>query len=92
MRTALGFARRYQQAATAEEGLPTELRAPMPAPSLVAMGAEPPLTRTLTLSLTLLRLQALGSVSAAKQASLERRVEIAARNLAETPSQARAVG
>ena len=27
MRTALGFARRYQQAAAAEEGLPTELRA-----------------------------------------------------------------
>ena len=40
VRTALGFARRYQQAAAAEEGLPTELRAPMPAPSLVAMGAE----------------------------------------------------
>ena len=39
--TALGFAKLYLQAAAAEEGLPTELRAPMPSPSLVTMGEEP---------------------------------------------------
>ena len=41
VRTALGFAKLYLQAAAEEEGLPAELRAPTPSPSLVAMGEEP---------------------------------------------------